>query len=43
MYKKTEDGGNLVRGDYGGLFFWIQEGDLQQADFDNVWLILQCE
>lgn len=39
----SDDGANMVWGDYGRLFFWIQEGDLKQVDFDNVWLILQCE
>lgn len=32
----------MMFGDCGHLYFWIRKSDLQQLNFDNVWLILQC-
>ena len=29
-------------GDCGHLYFWIRKQDLQNRDFDHVWMILQC-
>lgn len=38
---ETEDA-EFMFGDCGHLYFWIRRSDLQQLNFDNIWLILQC-
>ncbi len=32
----------LMFGDCGHIYFWIRKTDLENRNFDNVWLILQC-
>ena len=32
----------MMWGDLGYIYFWINEDDLRRRDFSNVWLILQC-
>ena len=36
------DDREFMFGDCGHLYFWIRKSELQQCNFDNVWLILQC-
>lgn len=38
---ETEDY-ELMFGDCGSIYFYIKKQDLQEKNFDNVWLILQC-
>lgn len=38
---ETEEA-EFMFGDCGHLYFWIRKQDLQNLDFDKVWLILQC-
>jgi uncharacterized protein YwqG len=38
----SDDSSEMMWGDCGRLFFWIREVDLKQANFDHVWVILQC-
>jgi uncharacterized protein YwqG len=38
----TDDDPNMMWGDMGMLYFWIQEHDLEAREFDKVWMILQC-
>jgi len=33
---------SLYFGDCGHIYFWIKKSDLDQKNFDNVWLFLQC-
>jgi uncharacterized protein YwqG len=33
----------MAWGNFGRLYFWIKEEDLQKKNFDDVWLILQSE
>lgn len=32
----------MMFGDCGHIYFWIRKQELQEKNFDNVWLILQC-
>ena len=32
----------LIFGDSGRIYFYIRQQDLENRDFDKVWLILQC-
>jgi uncharacterized protein YwqG len=32
----------MMWGDCGRLYFWIRQADLEQRNFDDVWMILQC-
>ena len=32
----------LMFGDCGSIYFWIKKSDLNNCNFDNTWLILQC-
>lgn len=36
-----EDAG-MMWGDVGRLYYWIRRADLEQARFDDVWMIFQC-
>lgn len=38
----SEDEAAMMWGDLGCLYFWIHERDLQEQQFDHVWMILQC-
>ncbi len=38
----TDDDIGMMWGDCGMLYFWVREDDLQQRNFQNVWMILQC-
>lgn len=31
-----------MRGDAGLLYFLVRKDDARRAEFDNVWVILQC-
>lgn len=35
-------GSEYMFGDCGHIYFWIRKQDLQNQEFDKVWLILQC-
>lgn len=32
----------VVWGDMGSLYFWVEEAKSREADFSDVWLVLQC-
>lgn len=38
----SDDRLGMVWGDYGHVYFWIEQERLARRDFSNVWLILQC-
>jgi uncharacterized protein YwqG len=38
----SDDDCGMMWGDAGMLYFWIRKQDLENANFDNVWMILQC-
>lgn len=38
----SDDDFELMFGDCGHIYFWIKKSDLQNRNFDDVWLILQC-
>lgn len=38
----SDDDLELMWGDYGTIYFWVEEGKARNNNFDNVWLILQC-
>jgi uncharacterized protein YwqG len=38
----TDDQTGMVWGAGGRIFYWIRKQDLQQHDFSNVWLVLEC-
>lgn len=38
----TDDDLNVMWGDLGMLYFWVEEGAARAGRFDNVWLVLQC-
>jgi uncharacterized protein YwqG len=31
-----------IWGDVGRIYFWIRQQELEERDFSNVWLVLQC-
>lgn len=37
-----EEGPGWMWGDSGMIYFWIRKQELARADFDNIWLVLQC-
>jgi len=37
-----EDTLGMMWGDCGRVYFWIREGDLENRNLDDVWLVLQC-
>lgn len=32
----------LIFGDCGSIYFYIRKSELEQKNFDNVWMVLQC-
>lgn len=38
----SDDEANYMWGDSGILYFWIRKQDLENGNFANVWLVLQC-
>ncbi|MBN2239580.1 MAG: DUF1963 domain-containing protein [Dehalococcoidales bacterium] len=40
--KNSDDDTGMMWGDAGKLYFWIKKDDLKNADFTDVWMILQC-
>jgi len=38
----TDDDVGMMWGDSGMLYFWIKKNDLEEARFENCWMILQC-
>jgi uncharacterized protein YwqG len=38
----TDDELNVMWGDVGMLYFWVEEEQARAGRFDNVWLVLQC-
>lgn len=42
MSTVSVEGYELMFGDCGNIYFYIRKQDLQDRNFDNVWLILQC-
>ena len=38
----SDDDLEVMWGDLGKLYFWIQESTARQADFSNAWVVLQC-
>ncbi len=38
----TDDDVEMMWGDCGRLYFWIRKDDLNKANFDDCWMILQC-
>jgi uncharacterized protein YwqG len=38
----SEDDADMMWGDSGRLYFWIQKADLAAKRFDRCWMILQC-
>jgi uncharacterized protein YwqG len=42
LHLDSDDAANMVWGDVGTLYFWIQYDDLAARRFDKVWMILQC-
>jgi len=38
----SNDEAYMMWGDCGQLYFWIRNADLQNENFENCWLILQC-
>ncbi|MHB8637038.1 MAG: YwqG family protein [Fimbriimonadaceae bacterium] len=39
----SDDATGFMWGDSGMLYFWIRTVDLAEHNFDNVWMILQCD
>lgn len=37
-----DDGREVMFGDCGHIYLWIRKQDLEELNFDKVWLILQC-
>ncbi|MDE6759122.1 MAG: DUF1963 domain-containing protein [Lachnospiraceae bacterium] len=37
-----KEGYELMFGDCGSIYFYIRKQDLQERNFENVWMILQC-
>jgi len=42
MSTLESDDFELMFGDCGNIYFYIKKSDLAQANFDNIWLVLQC-
>lgn len=38
----SDENAEMMWGDMGALYFWIRKQDLAAANFENVWMILQC-
>jgi uncharacterized protein YwqG len=38
----TDDELDVMWGDGGMLYFWVEEEAARAGRFDNVWLVLQC-
>ncbi len=38
----TDDDTGMMWGDGGRLYFWVKQGDLKKANFDDCWMVLQC-
>ena len=38
----SDDDAGMMWGDVGRLYFWIRKSDLEDANFSDVWMILQC-
>ncbi len=38
----SDDDTGMMWGDCGQLYFWIRREDLENRDFSNTWMILQC-
>ena len=38
----TDDDVGMMWGDCGMLYFWVRKADLQEARFEDCWMILQC-
>ena len=38
----SDDGGEIMWGDMGTLYYWIRKNDLVERRFDRVWMTLQC-
>lgn len=38
----SDDGAEMMWGDYGRLYFWIREQDVFDRNFADVWMILLC-
>ena len=38
----SDDDADMMWGDAGRLYFWINKNDLVRRDFSKVWMILQC-
>ena len=38
----TDDKAQMIWGDVGTLYYWIRRQDLENRDFDKVWMIFQC-
>jgi uncharacterized protein YwqG len=38
----SDDDADMMWGDAGRLYFWINKNDLARRDFSKVWMILQC-
>ncbi|HEY6944470.1 MAG TPA: YwqG family protein [Candidatus Acidoferrum sp.] len=38
----SDDDAQMMWGDAGMLYFWIRRQNLERADFDSAWCILQC-
>lgn len=42
QFGSVQDGPGWEWADVGYLYFWIRRQELEELDFDNVWLCLQC-
>ena len=38
----TDDDLNVMWGDAGMIYYWVEEDKAKKGDFSNVWLVLQC-
>ncbi len=38
----SDENATMMWGDLGRLYFWCQAADIQQGNFDQAWMILQC-
>ena len=38
----SDDDLDVMWGDAGILYFWIQADEARRGDFSNAWMILQC-
>jgi uncharacterized protein YwqG len=38
----TDDDAGMMWGDVGRLYFWVPRAELQERNFDAVWMVLQC-